>query len=37
VRRRRMDKDAVPDDLFARVLRRLFGVDSRTGTQAAEE
>jgi hypothetical protein len=36
-RRRRMDKDAVPDDLFARVLRRLFGVDSRTGTQAAEE
>jgi len=36
-RRRRMDKDAVPDDLFARVLRRLFGVDSRTDTQAAEE
>ena len=26
-RRRRMDKDAVPDDLFARVLRRLFGAD----------
>ncbi len=26
VRRRRIDKDAVPDDLFARVLRRLFGV-----------
>ena len=36
-RRRRMDKDAVPDDLFARVLRRLFGVDSRTDTQAAEQ
>ena len=27
-RRRRMDKDAVPDDLFARVLRRLFGADA---------
>jgi len=26
-RRRRMDKDAVPDDLFARVLRRLFGAN----------
>jgi AcrR family transcriptional regulator len=36
-RRRRMDKDAVPDDLFARVLRRLFGVDRRTETQAAAE
>jgi AcrR family transcriptional regulator len=36
-RRRSMDKDAVPDDLFARVLRRLFGVDSRTDTQAPEE
>lgn len=28
VRRRRVDQDAVPDDLFARVLRRLFGADS---------
>jgi AcrR family transcriptional regulator len=36
-RRRRMDRDAIPDDLFARVLRRLFGVEGRTGTQAAEE
>lgn len=36
-RRRRVDKDAVPDDLFARVLRRLFGVDRRTETRAAEE
>jgi hypothetical protein len=27
-RRRRMDKDAVPGDLFARVLRRLFGADA---------
>jgi hypothetical protein len=35
--RRRIDKDAVPGDLFARVLRRLFGVDSRTETQAGEE
>jgi AcrR family transcriptional regulator len=29
VRRRRVDPAAVPDDLFARVLRRLFGADTR--------
>ena len=29
--------DQLGRDLFARVLRRLFGVDSRTATQAAEE
>jgi hypothetical protein len=27
VRRRRIDPGAVPDDLFARVLRRLFAAD----------
>jgi hypothetical protein len=32
-----MDEDAVPDDLFARVLRRLFGAGTRTGAQAGEE
>jgi len=29
VRRHRVDPDAVPDDLFARVLRRLFGADTQ--------
>ena len=32
VRRRRIDRDAVPDDLFGRVLRRLFGVDTGPDT-----
>lgn len=32
VRRRRIDPGAVPDDLFARVLRRLFGAGTGTGT-----
>ena len=35
-RRRRMDRDAVPEDLFARVLRRLFGTETGTGAQAGE-
>lgn len=37
VRRRRIDPDAVPDDLFARVLRRLFGADAGTGARAGQE
>lgn len=32
VRRRRIDKEAVPDDLYARVLRRLFGADAGEAT-----
>lgn len=36
-RRRRMDKDAVPEDLFARVLRRLFGTETGADTQAGDE
>lgn len=36
-RRRRMDKDAVPEDLFARVLRRLFGTETGGGAQAGED
>ena len=31
LRRRRIDKHAVPDDLFARVLRRLFGAETDPG------
>jgi AcrR family transcriptional regulator len=31
VRRRRIDRNAVPDDLFGRVLRRLFGVETDPG------
>jgi AcrR family transcriptional regulator len=31
-RRRRIDKEAVPDDLYARVLRRLFGADAGEAT-----
>jgi AcrR family transcriptional regulator len=30
-RRRRIDSGAVPDDLFARVLRRLFGTEAGAG------
>jgi AcrR family transcriptional regulator len=30
VRRRRIDPGAVPDDLFGRVLRRLFGAETET-------
>jgi AcrR family transcriptional regulator len=32
VRRRRIDPGAVPDDLFGRVLRRLFGAETETET-----
>jgi AcrR family transcriptional regulator len=34
VRRRRIDPDAVPDDLYARVLRRLFGAEPGGGQEA---
>lgn len=36
-RRRRMDKVAVPDDLFARVLRRLFGAGTGAVAPPGEE